>query len=734
MSAETASEPPPRSPRFSPFQRILLALGLGISLGVFFGEYVSPLRILGDIYIGLLQMTVLPFIVCSIIGNIGHLTLAQSKRLAVTGFSVLFVLWAVGFAALFLLAQALPSLSSGSFFSTSLVQEEGTADLLDIFLPSNPFRSLSENLVPGVVIFCMFVGFALMQTPNNEPILSALDVLNDTLGRVGSYVARLSPLGVFAISASAAGTLTLDEFGRLQAYFAIYFAAVFLLAVFVLPLLIAAVTPFTYRDVIGTQGSVLITAFAIGSVFAVIPMLIESQKALMAKLPARGVKADSEQAENAAEFLIPMAYPFPHLGKIVTMIFIPFAAWFYGQSIQFGEYATLFAAGTFLSFGKVTVTIPFLLDLFEIPSDIFRLFLLSSVLAGPLSDLLGAAHLIAFTTLVTCALQGLLRFRQFKLISTVAMCFAIAVGTTFVTRHTLAAFAADTFSRDNVVASMGLLEERAPNTILAVSEPNPEPLLEGETYSDRIDRRGIIRVGFHPDNLPFSYFNERGNLVGHDIDLIHRFANDLDLEVEFVPFTGLTLWDQYREDHFDIAVSELEINLSAGEASLFSLPYAVVHFAFVAPDHDRERFERLADLENDSDLTLGVRSGSYFADVVREALPNARIVELWSDSQFFEGPPEPMDALVTSAEGGSAWTLIHPTYALIDPRDDHTSRPLAFLRKRDDRIENGLDTWFRLQEHEGTLNRVFEYWIQGIGTEDESERWSVIRDVLHWVD
>ena len=80
-------------PHLSPFQRIVLALLFGIATGVFVGEYAAPLRTVGDIYVGLLQMTVLPFIVCSVIGNIGRLTIAESKRLAIVSFAVLFVLW-----------------------------------------------------------------------------------------------------------------------------------------------------------------------------------------------------------------------------------------------------------------------------------------------------------------------------------------------------------------------------------------------------------------------------------------------------------------------------------------------------------------------------------------------------------------------------------------------------------------------------------------------------------------
>jgi L-cystine uptake protein TcyP (sodium:dicarboxylate symporter family) len=51
--------------------KILLGLVLGILTGVFLGEMAAPFTIGGEVYIGLLQMTVLPYIVVSLISNIG---------------------------------------------------------------------------------------------------------------------------------------------------------------------------------------------------------------------------------------------------------------------------------------------------------------------------------------------------------------------------------------------------------------------------------------------------------------------------------------------------------------------------------------------------------------------------------------------------------------------------------------------------------------------------------------
>lgn len=733
-AAEQTAKPRPWL-GLSLFQRVLLALSLGLTLGLLIGEFAAPLRIVGDVYVGLLQMTVLPFIVCSVISNIGRLTVVEAKRLARVGLAVLAALWALGFAAIVIIAQALPTLPAGSFFSTSLLEPSREFDFLAIFVPSNPFRSLAENLVPGVVVFCIFVGLALIRSPDKTPIITALDSLNDLLGRVANSITTLSPFGVFAISASAAGTITLEEFGRLQAYLVIFAIAVLILTLVVLPLVIAAVTPFTFRDVLETQGNVLVTAFAIGSVFAVIPMMVEAQKTMVERLAERRPGIDREALAAGAEFAIPLAYPFPHLGKIVTLIFLPFAAWFYGQPLGLMDYPNLLGTATFLSFGKVTVTVPFLLDLLEIPADIFRLFLMSSVIASPLSDLMGAAHLMAFTTLLTCALNGMLRLRNFRALTAAAISVGVLVLTSVATERGLAFLLSDLFRRENVIANMSLLETRVPFEIAPIGEPNPDVLLPDETGYQRIIRRNKLRVGFEPDNLPFTYYNANGDLVGHDIDLAHRLAQDSELDLEFVPFHPATLREQLAEDHFDVAISGIGVSLTAFPDDAWSIPYMTLNLAFVVRDHDKDEFSDFESLGTGKRLVIGVYEGQRFENQVRKALPDARIVTLWSESQFFEGPPEWMDALATSAQVGSAWTLIHPEYAVAHMPMLELSSPVAMLiAGGDEKTEDTLETWIRIKQHDGSLDRLHEYWILGRGASPTGKRWSVIRDVLGWVD
>ena len=75
---------------------IIWGLILGIACGLFFGEYCAWLKPIGDAFVGLLQMTVLPYITFALISNIGRLTFQQGRRLARVGTAVMLVLWLMG--------------------------------------------------------------------------------------------------------------------------------------------------------------------------------------------------------------------------------------------------------------------------------------------------------------------------------------------------------------------------------------------------------------------------------------------------------------------------------------------------------------------------------------------------------------------------------------------------------------------------------------------------------------
>ena len=245
-SEQPAAGPPGKKTLDLP-SKILIGLGSGIFLGLFLGELAAPLKYAGDTFIGLLQMTVLPYIVLALIGGIGKLSATQSRMMLTRVSVIILLLWIVGLVSVMLFGLSLPSQLSASFFSSSLVEDPPPFDFFGLFIPSNPFQSLAQNKVPAVVLFCVLSGAALIGLGNKQKIIDSIDLLLDLMGRVTDFVVRLSPYGVFFIAASAAGTMDLTELVRIQGYLVILTILSLAICFVLIPAIISAVTTLATR-------------------------------------------------------------------------------------------------------------------------------------------------------------------------------------------------------------------------------------------------------------------------------------------------------------------------------------------------------------------------------------------------------------------------------------------------------------------------------------------------------
>ncbi len=97
MSSMSPSNSPGNDTKPSRTGRWIIAgLLLGVLCGVLLGEYCERLQVVGQAYVGLLQMTVLPYLVISLIAKMGRLDVEQAKKLGFTALAVLLILWVLG--------------------------------------------------------------------------------------------------------------------------------------------------------------------------------------------------------------------------------------------------------------------------------------------------------------------------------------------------------------------------------------------------------------------------------------------------------------------------------------------------------------------------------------------------------------------------------------------------------------------------------------------------------------
>jgi Na+/H+-dicarboxylate symporter len=101
--------------------------------------------------------------------------------------------------------------------------------------------------VPAVVLFSVFVGVALIGVERKQIALDVFAVAKDALSSATRFIVGLTPYGIFAIAANTAGTLNLEQVTRIQVYLITYVMVALLVALWVLPGLVSALTPFSYK-------------------------------------------------------------------------------------------------------------------------------------------------------------------------------------------------------------------------------------------------------------------------------------------------------------------------------------------------------------------------------------------------------------------------------------------------------------------------------------------------------
>jgi ABC-type amino acid transport substrate-binding protein len=251
-----------------------------------------------------------------------------------------------------------------------------------------------------------------------------------------------------------------------------------------------------------------------------------------------------------------------------------------------------------------------------------------------------------------------------------------------------------------------------------------------------IRERGGLKVGFQSGRLPFSYFNGAGDLVGFDVEFMHILARELGVSLEFVPTDLPSLAEHLNQGHFDIAISGIPINTAYLEQMAFSDSYLDVTLALIVPDFRRSDFTTKEKIVNMDDLKIGIIENlDYFVRALKNVFPKAEIVALGSIREFFEGTGPEVDVMLGSAEAGAAWTLLYPGFQVVVPQPSRTAQPMGFpIGAGDQEMVAFMNRWIDLKKKNGTIQRLFDHWILGKGAEDTEPRWSIIRDVLHWVD
>jgi ABC-type amino acid transport substrate-binding protein len=153
----------------------------------------------------------------------------------------------------------------------------------------------------------------------------------------------------------------------------------------------------------------------------------------------------------------------------------------------------------------------------------------------------------------------------------------------------------------------------------------------------------------------------------------------------------------------------------------------------VVPSNRAHKFLSRQKIAGIEDLKIAVFYDQVFLNLVSETFPQAqmKVVSNLQEMASFNG----FDAVIWTLTQGSILASIKPGLSVVVPTD--LGPPFLFaypMPPNSNELREYVNYWLDLKEDDGFTKRMNDYWILGKPSVDPSPRWSVIRNVLHWVD
>jgi len=695
----------------------LLAILLGIATGLFFGPYCSILKPIGDIFIFVLQVIVIFYIPSLLMHGLGSLTPELAKKLFRSGWPILLLLWVIVLSIFYVVKIVIPTALPNP--ATDFTLQIGP-------LPAKASARRLFDSIPTIALISLLFGLALMHLKNKEPLLGLLEKMNGAFDRMIKWISIVSPIGIFAHIAHVSGTVHFEDLAKLQLYLAMMIGVCLFLSLWVLPVLVSTLSSIPLKEIFQEFRIVSFLPFATAISTLALPFINNSMRRLAEKK-----HLELGTFRNTSQTMLPIGFGFAQIGNFVPMLFIFFLAFFYRHPLSNIDAFTLPFLITFFSVGTpqfTFVALPFLLKYLHFPQEGFDLYAEISAITLNFQVLLSTASMLSFMYLVMLKYYGLLQIQWRRLGAHTLFAATVLFLFAFIGKHSI--HTEDNYK--NLFHNLSMKEAIPdPPDVTVFQERTPPPPIGRNSHTlARILDRGVLRVGYDVRNIPFCYLNTKGEVVGYDIAYAYQLAKDLDVKLELVPFDDLSLISDLNAGFYDIAMSAVLMDEERIRTLQFSSAYTEQFNVLVIPRSRLSLFRNAAEAISNPGIIIGGLGG--YQRVAHMHFPQSTVVPIKTMEEFVHSK---LDALMWSELPAYIWCLTHPDYVTVS--FDHTLGKKFFgypCAIKTELFVNFIDDWLDLKEEQGFKLKQQQYWFLGKSQPTENQRWSIIRNVLHWTN
>lgn len=255
-------------------------------------------------------------------------------------------------------------------------------------------------------------------------------------------------------------------------------------------------------------------------------------------------------------------------------------------------------------------------------------------------------------------------------------------------------------------------------TTLPAMAQSTTQTLSSESVIETIKKDGVIRIGLSIFT-PWSMRDLNGELIGFELDVGRKLADDMGVDVEFVP----TAWDgiipQLVAGNFDVIISGMSITPQRNLTVNFTDPYAFSGQTVLSNASMTEGFT--LDDYNTPEVTFAARRGATPATVIAQLFPEATLLLFDEDGAATQEVLNGNAHATMSAEPTPSIEARRYPDILSVPFDQTflaTGEAFA-LRKGDIDALNFFNNWIAVNTANGWLKERNDYWFRGNDWEDQ---------------
>ena len=272
--------------------QIIICMLLGTIAGVYFNsiDYTTSniyalIILLGDIFIRLLKMVIVPLIFTSIIIGISSIKdqsrigrLGLKTFLYYMGTSLIAILIGLTLANLIQPGMGAVTLDQvGAYDTSKLSSTSSILDILKRMIPLNPIQALASGDILGIIFFAIFFGIIMnfVNSDSRSNIKGLIQSIYDIVLKMTQVIIKCAPIGVFGLMTRTVSNTGLSIFKELGMYALTIGLGLSIHLFIVLPLILFIFVRINPMVHFKAMASAMVTAFSTSSSSATLPVTMK---------------------------------------------------------------------------------------------------------------------------------------------------------------------------------------------------------------------------------------------------------------------------------------------------------------------------------------------------------------------------------------------------------------------------------------------------------------------------